>query len=75
MPIILQILGENVKTKRKDGTLVYKLGVIYYDKCTHNKTKFKKNTNWWLVDMSEIICNMPQPTIKKSVRKTHSLFF
>ena len=61
-----------MKTKRKDATLVYE-GVIYYDKCTRNKTKFKKNTEWWLVDMSEIICNMPQPTIEK-VSGKHVLY-
>ena len=65
MPIILQILGENVKNKRKDGTLVYELGVIYYEKCSRKKTKFKKMPQWWLVEMSDVVCSMPQPNVEK----------
>ena len=38
--IILQILGENMKNKKKDGTLIYELGLIYFDSCTWDKTKF-----------------------------------
>ena len=40
--IYFQILGENVKEQNDDGTLAYELGVIYYEQCTRDKTKFKR---------------------------------
>lgn len=61
----LQILGENVKKRTKDGRLLYELGVIYYERCTRDKKKFKKMTSWWLVETSDVLCNIPQPAVEK----------
>ena len=58
-------MGENVKKRTKDGTLLYELGVIYYERCTWDKNKYKKMTSWWLVDTSDVLCNMPQPAVEK----------
>ena len=73
MPIILQLLGENLKNKRKDGTLVHELGVIYYERFSHYKTKFKKMSQWWLVDKFDVVCSMPQSSVEK-VSGKHVLY-
>ena len=61
----MQILGENVKNKKKDGTLIYKLGVIYFDSCTRDKTKFKKMSEWWLIDVGDVVCRLEPPVVEK----------
>ena len=57
--IYFQILGENVKEQNDDGTLAYEIGVIYYEQCTRDKTKFKRMSEWWLVDVNDVVCQLP----------------
>ena len=63
--IYFQILGENVKEQNDDGTLAYELGVIYYEQCTRDKTKFKRMSEWWLVDINDVVCQLPAPKEEK----------
>ena len=63
--IILPILGENMKNKKEDGTFIYKLGVIYFESCTWDKTKFKKMESWWLADIVDVVHHIDPPVVEK----------
>ena len=56
----------NVKEQNDDGTLAYEIGVVYYEQCTRDKTKFKRMSEWWLVDVNDVVCQLPAPKEKKN---------
>ena len=58
-------MGENVKNKKKDGTLIYELGVIYFESCNRDKTEFNKMDSWWLVDVGDIVHCIDSPIVEK----------
>ena len=56
-----------------DGTLIYELGVIYFECCTRDKSKLKKMSQWWLVDVASVIHILKPPTVEK-VSGKHFLY-
>ena len=57
---LIKVLGKNVKSTKEDGTKVYELGVIYFTR-QHNKEKYTKMDDWWLLDMTDIIRKIKLP--------------
>ena len=58
--VFIKVLGKNVKTTNEDGTKVIELGVIYFTP-QHNKEKYKKMDDWWLLHMMDIIRKIKHP--------------
>ena len=51
--------------KNEDGTLVYELGVIYFEPCMRDTSKYKKMMTWWLVDVDDVLSKLQNPKVEK----------
>ena len=54
-----------LKSKMTMAPWLMNLGVIYYEQCTRDKTKFKRMSEWWLVDVNDVVCQLPAPKEEK----------
>ena len=57
-----KVIGDH--QKKRNGENVY-----LYTRGTHNKTAFKKGQEWWLMESSDFIRKLNQPTPKKVTNK------
>ena len=62
-----KVIGENRKKNKDDH--VYEVGVYLYTCGTRNKNVFRKGENWWLMEATDIIRNLEQPTPEKVTDK------
>ena len=69
----LQILGDHKKTV--EGKECYELGVVFYTCCNHNKSQFKREMEWWLVDTSDVKQSIEDPTPEKLTDKRYMCTF
>ena len=54
-----------VMKTNEDGTFVYELGVIYFEPCMRDTSKYKKMMTWWLVDIDDVLSKLQNPTVEK----------
>ena len=64
---MLKVLGDHRK-KKVDGDS-FKVGIMLYTRGTKNKTSFKKDEQWWLVEAADIIWKLSQPVQEKITDK------
>ena len=65
--MFFKVMGDNRKKNKDDH--VYKVGVYLYTCGTRNKNVFRKGENWWLMEATDIITNLEQPTPEKVTDK------
>ena len=62
-----KVIGDH--QKKRNGENVYEVGVYLYTRGTQNKSAYKKGEEWGLMESSDIIRTLDQPTPKKVTNK------
>ena len=60
---LFKVIGDH--WKKRNGENVYEVGVYLYTRGTRNKSAYKKEEEWWLMESSDITRTLDQPTPEK----------
>ena len=70
---IFQILDDH--KKMVEGQECFELGVVFYTQCNYNKSQYKREMEWWLVDTSDVIKGIEDPTPERLTDKRYMYTF
>ena len=71
----MQSLGDHKKKwKDNEGNYKIELGVVFYMHSSCNKIVYKRDVEWWLIDIDDVVKSLEKP-VQEKVKGSQVLYY